>query len=52
MSERTLPGFDFALMNRAIQCRDAGLDPDFLFPDRAILLKQVEASAQLIAGSR
>jgi predicted nucleotidyltransferase len=51
MIERNPAGFDLALINRAILCRNAGLDPDSLFADRAILLKQVEACAQLMSRS-
>lgn len=51
MSERSMAGFDLTLMKRAIQCRETGLDPDPLSPERTILLKQIEACAQLIATS-
>lgn len=51
MSERSLAGFDVTLMKRAIICRNAGLDPDPLFAERATLQKQAEACAQLIAAS-
>jgi len=41
--------FDVSLITRALQCRQADADPDFLFPERTKLPFQVEACATLLS---
>jgi hypothetical protein len=41
---------DLGLITRGLQCRQAGADPDYLFPARATLPSQVDACAALRAG--
>jgi predicted nucleotidyltransferase len=43
-----LPGFDIALIGRALDCRLANADPDPLFAERARLPGQVAACAALV----
>jgi hypothetical protein len=50
LSERHPIGFDIGLLTRALQCRQAGADPDSLFSARTMLASQVEACAALVAG--
>jgi predicted nucleotidyltransferase len=50
LSERHPTGFDVGLLTRALQCRQAAADPDYLFPARTMLSSQVEACAALFAG--
>ena len=40
---------DLSLINRALQCRQSGADPDCLFPARTTLPHQVDACATLLA---
>jgi hypothetical protein len=40
---------DVDLITRALQCRQADADPDFLFPERTKLPFQVEACATLLS---
>jgi hypothetical protein len=42
---------DVSLIERALQCRQTGADPDALFPARTTLLSQIDACAALLAGS-
>jgi len=49
LSERNTAGLDVSLIKRALQCRQAGADPDELFPARAMLLSQIDACAKLLA---
>jgi hypothetical protein len=41
---------DPSLLARALQCRQADADPDFLFAERTTLPSQVDACAALLAG--
>jgi hypothetical protein len=41
---------DLSLITRALQCRQAGADPDSLFAERTTLPSQVDACAALLAG--
>jgi predicted nucleotidyltransferase len=43
---------DVNLITRALQCRHANADPDFLFSARTALLSQVDSCAALLAGPR
>ncbi len=45
---RRVPGLDFGLIERALKCRQAGRDPDHLFPERAMLPRQLRACAAAI----
>ncbi|HUK59461.1 MAG TPA: nucleotidyltransferase domain-containing protein [Stellaceae bacterium] len=45
---RRIPGLDFGLVERALKCRQAGRDPDFLFPERAMLGRQHAACTAAI----
>jgi predicted nucleotidyltransferase len=45
LSETRSPLLDVGLIDRALQCRQAGTDPDFLFAERKVLLSQVDACA-------
>jgi len=49
MSETRLAGLDVSLLARALQCRNAAADPDFLFPARTMLPFHVDACAALLA---
>jgi predicted nucleotidyltransferase len=42
---------DLCLITRALQCRRADADPDFLFAERTLLPSQVDACAALLAGT-
>jgi hypothetical protein len=44
------PQLDVNVITRALQCRRADADPDFLFPARTTLPSQVDACAALLAG--
>ena len=49
--EKTRPApLDVSLITRALQCRHADADPDFLFPARTRLPSQVDACAALLTG--
>ena len=48
LSRRPFAGLDFGLVARALGCRRAGRDPDYLFPERAILVRQHAACAAAI----
>jgi len=41
---------DVSLISRALQCRHADVDPDFLFPARRRLPSQIDACAALLTG--
>jgi hypothetical protein len=41
---------DVSLISRALQCRHADADPDFLFPARRRLPSQIDACAALLTG--
>jgi predicted nucleotidyltransferase len=43
--------FDMTLISRALQCRQAGADPDPLFPARISLSSQVDACLTLLSGA-
>jgi predicted nucleotidyltransferase len=45
---RPVPGLDFPLIERALKCRQAGRDPDYLFAERAALVRQHAACAAAI----
>src|SRR5262245_45153996 len=47
--DRPPAGLDLDLIERALQCRHAGSDPDPLFSASAILVRQVEACARFAA---
>ena len=48
---RTRPAqLDVSLITRALQCRQADVDPDSLFSARTTLPSQVDACAALVAG--
>jgi hypothetical protein len=49
LNERPVPGLDVGLIVRALECREAALDPDVLFAARATLPLQFDACARLIA---
>jgi hypothetical protein len=49
LSERNAAGLDVGLIKRALQCRQTGADPDQLFPERVMLLSQIDACAALLA---
>jgi hypothetical protein len=46
----TPAGIDVDLTERALRCRNEGLDPDHLFPERSKLLRQRDACLRLGAG--
>jgi hypothetical protein len=48
LKERCPAGLDIGLLARALQCRQAGDDPDSLFPARTMLAFHVEACAALV----
>jgi len=49
--KKTRPApLDVSLISRALQCRHADADPDFLFPARTRLPSQVDACAALLTG--
>jgi predicted nucleotidyltransferase len=49
LAQRRVGGLDFGLIERALQCRRAGRDPDYLFPERSALIRQHAACAGAIA---
>jgi predicted nucleotidyltransferase len=49
LKEQPLAGLDIELIARALQCREAGADPDILFPARIALPGQFDACAGLFA---
>jgi predicted nucleotidyltransferase len=49
LNETRLARLDVSLITRALQCRQAGADPDSLFPERTMLPSQVDACAALFA---
>ncbi len=40
LAQSPVPGLDLDLVERALQCRRAGRDPDYLFPERSMLVRQ------------
>jgi predicted nucleotidyltransferase len=51
VSRQALPGLDTDLIARALDIRRAADDPDALFPERRLLLRQVAACAALVTDS-
>ena len=47
LNEQQVPGLDVDLVAAALQCRHDARDPDYLFPARTVLPRQVEACARL-----
>jgi hypothetical protein len=47
---RPILGLDFPLIERALKCRQAGRDPDYLFAERAALIRQHAACAAAIGA--
>jgi predicted nucleotidyltransferase len=50
LGEACPTGLDMVLVTRALQCRQAGADPDPLFPARVSLLSQIDACFTLLSG--
>ncbi len=48
LAQRPVPGLDFGLVERTLKCRQAGRDPDYLFAERASLVRQLRACAAAI----
>lgn len=48
LNETRPPRLDIGLITRALRCRQAAADPDSLFPERTMLLSQVDACAELL----
>jgi hypothetical protein len=48
LADQPVAGLDFGLVERALECRRAGCDPDDLFAERAKLLRQHQACAAAI----
>jgi hypothetical protein len=51
VSQTCPTGLDVTLITRALQCRQAAADPDWLFAERAMLPSQVDACAALFEKS-
>jgi len=50
LSQTRPPRLDVSLITRALQCRQAGADPDCLFSERTTMPSQVEACAALFTN--
>ncbi len=49
--EHRPPGTNTDVLTQALACRQAGADPDALFPARAVLRDQVKSCARFMAGA-
>jgi len=49
LGKKGLAQVDVSLITRALQCRQTGADPDYLFPARTMLPSHVDACAALLA---